>query len=241
MSAPNRSSEPDNTILEQVDRCTTQFDVLRLLREISAGFGYRYFFVAGDLLSDRLSFSDAVIITSAPAEFLQAFGTSMPGRDNTLARFLRMTGAPFELRPGGTAPAQDDFSFETAAADFDVDSVFVVPVYHPDHGPGVVVFAGKRPALSVAEMAELGLYGHRAHEKLRQVSAKPSKPESPLTERERECLVWTSNGKTSAEIAQILNLSEHTVNHYLNNAARKFNAVNRAQAVAHGLRLGYIA
>ncbi|MBU2484366.1 MAG: helix-turn-helix transcriptional regulator [Alphaproteobacteria bacterium] len=94
--------------------------------------------------------------------------------------------------------------------------------------------------MSIAETAELALYGHLVHEKLHHVSAKPAKPDSPLTERERECLIWTSVGKTSVEIAQILGLSEHTVNHYLNNAARKFDAVNRTQAVAHGLRFGFI-
>ena len=72
------------------------------------------------------------------------------------------------------------------------------------------------------------------------VSAQPAKMGSPLSERERECLIWTSGGKTSVEIARILGLSEHTVNHYLNNAARKLNAGNRTQAVAFAMRQGFI-
>jgi len=63
---------------------------------------------------------------------------------------------------------------------------------------------------------------------------------SSLSERELECLKWTSAGKTSAEIAAILNLSEHTVNHYLIGATRKLEAVNRTQAVAKAVRRGWI-
>ena len=54
-------------------------------------------------------------------------------------------------------------------------------------------------------------------------------------------LHWrTAAGKTSVEIAKILNLSEHTVNHYLNNATRKSGTVNRTQTVASALRNGWI-
>ncbi len=52
-----------------------------------------------------------------------------------------------------------------------------------------------------------------------------------ITERERECLAWVAEGKTSAELAQIIGLSEHTVNHYLLSATRKMDSVNRIQAV----------
>ncbi|WP_343217434.1 helix-turn-helix transcriptional regulator [Hoeflea sp. YIM 152468] len=129
---------------------------------------------------------------------------------------------------------------ESVASRYHQNYWFIVPVYHPDHGPAAVCFVGNRAPLSFGETAELTLCGHLAHNKLRQVSAKPPKADSPLTEREHECLIWTSKGKTSAEIAQILGLSEHTVNHYLNNAARKFDAVNRTQAVAYALRVGFI-
>jgi DNA-binding CsgD family transcriptional regulator len=61
-----------------------------------------------------------------------------------------------------------------------------------------------------------------------------------LTDREIDCLNWTAAGKTSVEIAEILTLSEHTVNHYLNRATRKLDTANRTQAVAKALRIGLI-
>lgn len=56
--------------------------------------------------------------------------------------------------------------------------------------------------------------------------------EQPLTPREFETLKWTAVGKTSWEIAQILNISQHTVDWYIASAAKKMKAINRAQAVA---------
>ena len=61
-----------------------------------------------------------------------------------------------------------------------------------------------------------------------------------LTNRETECLAWVAEGKTSGELAEIVGLSEHTVNHYLLSATKKLNSVNRTQAVVKALRLGII-
>ena len=53
-----------------------------------------------------------------------------------------------------------------------------------------------------------------------------------LTEREREVLTWVGRGKTSSEIATILGLSERTVNFHCDQAMKRLNVINRAQAVA---------
>lgn len=63
---------------------------------------------------------------------------------------------------------------------------------------------------------------------------------SELTKRERECLLWTTEGKNSWEISQILNVSERTVAFHLNNAAYKLNVCNRQHAVARAISLGYV-
>ena len=62
----------------------------------------------------------------------------------------------------------------------------------------------------------------------------------PLSERERECLVWVSEGKTTDEVALILGVSANTVNSYIANAIQKFGANNRAMAIATAIRSGII-
>lgn len=61
-----------------------------------------------------------------------------------------------------------------------------------------------------------------------------------LTERETSCLQLAGDGNTSEEIAEKLGLSIHTVNAYLGSATVKLDAVNRIQAIAKAIRLGYI-
>lgn len=61
-----------------------------------------------------------------------------------------------------------------------------------------------------------------------------------LSGRESEVLKWTSEGKSSWEIGMILSISERTVKYHVNNIKTKLNAVNRAHAVAKGLRANII-
>ena len=62
----------------------------------------------------------------------------------------------------------------------------------------------------------------------------------PLSERERECLRWVSEGKTTDEVAVILGVSSNTINSYVAHAIQKFGAANRAMAVATAIRSGII-
>lgn len=64
--------------------------------------------------------------------------------------------------------------------------------------------------------------------------------QNPLTERERECLFWVSEGKTTEEVALILGVSPNTVNSYVTHGVRKVSASNRAMAIATAIRGGYI-
>lgn len=61
-----------------------------------------------------------------------------------------------------------------------------------------------------------------------------------LTKGERRVLIWCAKGKTSFEISKIIDLSQHTVNHYLNSAVKKLEASNRTHAVAKAIVEGII-
>jgi DNA-binding CsgD family transcriptional regulator len=64
--------------------------------------------------------------------------------------------------------------------------------------------------------------------------------QDPLSDRERECLFWVSEGKTTDEIAVILGVSSNTVNSYITHAIQKFSASNRTMAIATAIRSGII-
>ena len=77
--------------------------------------------------------------------------------------------------------------------------------------------------------------------RLRRAEGRPG-PHSQvhLTEREKEVLTWVGRGKTSSEIAIILGVSERTVNFHCDQAIRRLDVINRAQAVVTALSGGLI-
>jgi DNA-binding NarL/FixJ family response regulator len=56
-----------------------------------------------------------------------------------------------------------------------------------------------------------------------------------LNEREIETLTWAARGKTSAEIAQILELSKRTVDFHIDNARSKLGTTSRVEAVVKAI------
>lgn len=65
-------------------------------------------------------------------------------------------------------------------------------------------------------------------------------PEMRFSKREKEILKWTAEGKTSAEIAMILSISENTVNFHQKNMQKKFNAPNKTQIACYAAATGLI-
>lgn len=94
----------------------------------------------------------------------------------------------------------------------------------------------RKLSLDLAMMTEMLLVTEARAATLRQI------PESlaRLNLREKEVLQWTADGKTSSEIAQILNISTATVNFHINKSLGKLNAVNKTQAVVKAMVLGLI-
>lgn len=62
----------------------------------------------------------------------------------------------------------------------------------------------------------------------------------PLRPREREILEWIREGKSNNEIAQILELSPHTIKNHIQKIMNKLNVRTRGQAVTRAISLGII-
>lgn len=85
----------------------------------------------------------------------------------------------------------------------------------------------------------ISLYFHDAV--VKKILAREREPVRPLSPREKECLLWTAQGKTSDEIAMIVGISQQTVVFHLKNAMRKFNVYSKHHAVVKAIVTGAIA
>lgn len=90
-----------------------------------------------------------------------------------------------------------------------------------------------------ARMGWLAQYAHAAMARLLTPKLAPG-IETAMTAREKEVLLWTAEGKTAYEIAQILNLSERTVNFHINNVVQKLGTSNKTQAAVKAIALGLL-
>lgn len=132
------------------------------------------------------------------------------------------------LAPAGAPP---DWSEVTDACFF--------PVHTVAGGRGVAVYLGIGRAARRSRMFELSYLSTLLFDRCDRLAGQDERA-ARLSRREIECLYWTAAGKTSAEIATILDLSEHTVNNYLVAVCQKLNSVNRVHAVAKAMRQGII-
>jgi len=132
------------------------------------------------------------------------------------------------------------------AADFGLKSGISMPIHSPHGELGILSFSLNRNDAAAREITRCALpyvqmlAGH-VHEAVRRVLATTDteKPQE-LTAREAECLRWAADGKTSWEIAQLLKMSERTVNFHLNNAMIKLDVCNRQHAIAKAVLRGLI-
>jgi DNA-binding CsgD family transcriptional regulator len=61
-----------------------------------------------------------------------------------------------------------------------------------------------------------------------------------LTDREIEAMTWVAQGKSSADIAILMHVSERTVNFHVNNVIQKLGVATRIQAAIRCVVLGLI-
>lgn len=67
-----------------------------------------------------------------------------------------------------------------------------------------------------------------------------AEPAPQLTNREREVLRWSADGKTAEETGTILGITERTVTYHVTSAMEKLDTTNKTQAVAKALLLKLI-
>lgn len=111
---------------------------------------------------------------------------------------------------------------------------------------GMLSLARSREALSPNELATqevkmrwLVNIAHLALSRL-YVSELVKETQLDLTSREIEVLKWTADGKSSNEIAELLSISENTVNFHIKNSITKLRTANRTAAVVRAAMLGLL-
>ena len=131
------------------------------------------------------------------------------------------------------------------ARDYGIAYGATVPIHGPDSGLSTlnVVCASERQLeeafqLSFRDLTWVAVHTHEAFLRLAEDVAEEGRVR--LTDRERDCLLWTARGKTAWEVGQILTISEETVLFHLKNVTRKLGVFSKHHAVVKAILHGYI-
>ncbi|MEN0001704.1 MAG: LuxR family transcriptional regulator [Pseudomonadota bacterium] len=230
-------------IEDRIESAQTGYDIFRLLRELSSSYDFDFFSIIELSQTRAGSLSSASIMTNWPPDLIHAYDRENLFETSPVIKRIRATSQPvyWEAEPCPANGAPEPLSDEAHLfLQFNIKRGVHFPTHAPDGTRGVVSFTGSRSPLDRDELGALALHATQIFEHLHMAITPEKKVPASLTEREREALELTAIGKTSNEIAAILNLSEHTVNRYLTQVCHKLSAQNRAHAVGVGLRLGII-
>lgn len=216
----------------ELERAANRMDFFRLFKSLTGRHGFQYFGVteiSGEAHGINFQHGYALHNFSA-AWFCDAKGMVI-GNTDPAVTYLQQSSAPCWM---DIVRNPSDILRESSCA-----SAIVVPL-HTVTGKryGLIMLGGglrvEHQRLAVIAL-EAAVIFQRYFEVILSLDSICG-----LSDRELQIVRWTSEGKTSAEIAIILGLSEHTVNSYIAAVLRKLRVVNRAQMVASALRSGLI-
>lgn len=247
MAQPATCIVPDDELTrfgDRLDRIGGTMDGYDYLRAVANEYGFRHFSLIRFGLEAEDGFARQTLFSSLPQSVLRDLdddnrangGGSMSAARRTFRPVAWDSILPYPHRPGN-----DNRSGGAILARVGVTMGVSLPVSSWRAVRGLVLFGGERALPDLPEVARLSLIANGLFDRLVEIdSDQPGANDCRLTIRERQCLTWTSAGKTSAEIAGILGLSEHTINQYITSSGQKLGAVNRTQAVAKAIRLRLI-
>jgi len=226
----------------EIQACKTNYDIFRILRLICSEYHCNTFFVSEFPGHEVYNLSEIFIVTNFDPELIREFDLSAHGYFDEIFIRLRKSIKPYfanipqyisEMDKLRNDPINDDIS------NLDETTAIFFPVFDRFGIKGIVGFSGFT-GMNEDKIAMLNFLATGVFDKLTEIKVSTTNSKNKLSEREIQCLNWTAHGKTSYEIGVILDISLNTVNHYLNNASKKLNCVNKTHAVVKCMQNGIL-
>lgn len=238
-------------LLEYLEHFSTVTDGNRLselIGSFSLGMGYDYFRFAL-IMPMSMQRPKVVLFNQCPDSWVQAYTEhNMLASDPVIQLARKQTLPIYWNRLDERARFLQEGSMDVMglAAEFGLRNGISFPLHGAAGENGILSFITSERASSDLLLESspilswMSNYIFEAAIRIVRLSMVENLDKEPLTDRETECLLWASEGKTSNEIACILGITERTVNYHLNQVTRKTGSMNRYQAVAKGVSSGLL-
>jgi DNA-binding CsgD family transcriptional regulator len=210
-------------------------DLFALGRE----YGFRHCLLARFPKADSPEFAANLIVCTWPDELRLAYEAAEVYAGSQVVARMKQSILPvfthdnLFLGPAGSEARQP---LAPVFQQFELGASLVLGLYDRNQTHYILVFSGRNTMPERHEIAMMQLSAMELLDAGVEALVPRLGPKEKLSAREVECLRWSAAGKSSDEIAIILDISSHTVVSYLKSAMRKLEAVNRMQAVARACR-----
>lgn len=173
-----------------------------------------------------------VFYRAAPPSFMPVYEEPWFYRFNPLPVQARQRSAPFkwsEIDWNGVGALW----VRNTMHDCGCPDGIIVPCHGPGNYLGIISIAfDNLNEISPNERSAIEIAGAVLHNRMVGFQQPLAATAASLTSRERDCLLFVSDGRSDREIAKLLGISATTVATHIVKARRKLGAKTRAQAVA---------
>jgi LuxR family quorum-sensing system transcriptional regulator CciR len=241
-----RSFEQAESFLRRLTEVRTETDLSLALTEVSREMGFGYFALTHHV-DIRRAPDAAIRLHNYPDEWVDYYDEQKLGLSDPVHRASHVTSIGFawsalprmiELTP------RDREILERGRAK-GIGDGFTVPAHVPGESNGSCSFANPAGAamrdedLPLAQLA--GAFAFEAARRLWRVRSRVEGETPPLTDRQRECIIWVARGKSDWEISRILGIQHETVVRHLKQARERYGVGKRTMLAVQALFDGSIS
>lgn len=184
---------------------------------------------------------ESVRLTNYPVEWVGYVREQSKLPDPVVRAAERLSsGFKWDQLPKLLAMTPAEIEYMAQAARYGIAQGYTVPNHVPGETFGSCNFAVGQgrpfPDGSVSAAQALGNFAFEAARRLvRQRPGEIYMRPSPLSDRQRECLLFVARGKSDSVIAQLLDIRPKTVNEHIEAAKRRYAVATRSQLLVRAL------
>jgi LuxR family quorum-sensing system transcriptional regulator CciR len=210
--------------------------------QTSRELGFDYFAIVHHIRFGRPT-TDKVRLSNYPIEWLAMLREDESFREPVLRAAERAsTGFLWSDLCQHVSLGERERTYMHRAARHGLAEGYTVPNNVPGETFGSCHFAVRRKdALPLQNLPAVQALGSFSFEAARQILLRDSPPSEdyvvpgPLTDRQRDCVLFAARGKSDSVIAELLSIRPKTVNEHMEAAKRRYSVATRTQLIVRAL------
>jgi DNA-binding CsgD family transcriptional regulator len=239
-AADRNGLEVVQDFVEAAARAGSMAELRSLIGDATRDLGFDYFAIVHHVCFGRPS-DNNVRLSNYPLEWLALMREEGRPSDPVLRAAERACSgfrwSDLETLLPLTAGERDHLAL---AASFGIAEGFTVPNHVPGETFGSCNFAvlsdREFPSQTVSAAQALGSFAFEAARRLlRERPGEIYLQPAPLSDRQRECLLFVAKGKSDSVIAELLAIRPRTVNEHIEAAKRRYSVSTRSQLLVRAL------